>query len=63
MSGYGSGVWLRWTAFVSWFTGEPVEYVRCPTKHAFRDARLKWTEEVAEFYEECTTCGKEFYDD
>lgn len=50
-----------WHRFLSLFTGEPVEYVACPTKHAFKEARMKWEEEVVEYYEECNDCGKEFY--
>jgi hypothetical protein len=50
-----------WYRFLSWFTGEPVEYLRCPTKHQYLTPRFKWEGEYAEAYEECGDCGKEFY--
>lgn len=50
-----------WYRFLSWFTGEPIEYLQCPTKHAFLEARMKWTEEVVEYYQKCVDCEKEFY--
>lgn len=52
-----------WHRIVSKITGEPIEYVACPSKHAFKTARMKWTEEVVEYYEKCDGCGKEFYAD
>lgn len=52
-----------WYRFLSWFTGEPLEYVSCPTKHAWKVPRMKWTEEVVDYYEQCGDCGKEFYAD
>ena len=50
-----------WLLFLEWFTGEPRKYLACPSKHAYKDARMKWVEEVVEYYEQCVDCGKEFY--
>jgi hypothetical protein len=52
-----------WYRFLSWFTGEPEKYLRCSTKHAFLVSRMAWTEEVVEYYQQCSDCGKEFYAD
>ena len=53
-----------WQKIVSKFTGEPIEYVACPTKHAFKDYRLNLLAEqdAVDYYMKCMDCGKEFRD-
>lgn len=49
-------IWRIW----SWFTGIPVEQLKCD--HLMVEARVKFLPEEngMDFYEQCVQCGKEF---
>lgn len=60
-----------WDKFISWFTGEPIEYVRCNKgnpggRHPMfeRLSRTKLIPELSaiDAYEECGLCGKEWHE-